>query len=336
LLEKMMLLMLLRLLLVQGLQVEPTVSSATVASQFSLTDYSGRLGTAHGRRRRSHAKDPVPEKKRALLIVAGLARHMEVTWPALEKAVVVPNEQAGYTFKTIFSTNTGLECNRESIKWSSRRCEEPSSDPKEHMDRIKKIMGARDVTVLHDDKGCNAPFHCAPWLERVHRVLATIVESGEKFDRVVALRPDIVLSPSRSCITGQSCGSDPFVEPPHLQLDRMCAEKPGFSFVGSAWRVRGRSYLHDRDLDFMHILCPGDELPAYQEATRVPLEPCSHPPYPPLPRGFHSTKGWDDRALFCRFVQVFTDRNVSISHWDDTYTATWPQPISFQLAKGDV
>jgi len=352
-----MLLMLLGLapLLVRGLQVEPTTSFAAAASQFSQVDYH----------------HPVQKKKSALLIVAGLTRHMEATWPALEKAVVEPNEQAGYTFKIIFSTNLNLECNRKSKKWSSRTCEEPSSDPKGHMDRIKKIMGARDVTVLHDDKVCREHHRleglrrpggdddlglpldevdlngfdadgrtyltvCSPWFERVHRVLAQIVESGEKFDRVVALRPDIVLTPPTSCNKVQCQGFDPFVEPPHLQLDKMCAQKPGFSFVDTLWQVQHRTYLHDRDLDFMHILCPGEEIPAYAEAIRVPLEPCSHRPYPPLPPGFHSSKGWHDKALFCRFVQVFTDRNVSISHWDDTVTAVWPHYSSFYVQEGSV
>jgi hypothetical protein len=341
-------------LLVRGLQVEPTASSAAAASQLS---------------------QPAPKKKRVLLIMAGLARHMEVTWPALEKAIVLPNEQAGYTFKMVFSTNASLECHRDSPRWRSRKCEEPVSDPTEHVGRIKRFFGARNVEVLHDTGVC-VPYRpgqnfresrqpdgdddvglpqpdgdddadlpqsrfdsrfrdrwekvpCAPWWERVHRVLAKTLESGEKFDRVVALRPDILVLGPTSCKAEENCNFNPSLEPPRLQLDKMCAEKPGISFVNPSYQVRKKSYFHDKDLDFLHILCPGEELPTYEEAIRVPLEPCSHEPYPALPPGFSSSKGWHDKALYCRFAQVFAGRNVSISHWDGRYTIGWPHSMGW-------
>jgi len=108
-----------------------------------------------------------------------------------------------------------------------------------------------------------------------------------------------------------------------MLLDEMCAKKPGFSFVTPSWRLKHRSFLHDRDLDFMHVLCPGTELPAYEEAMRTPLDQCPHGPPPPLPPGFISRKSWGRNAAFCQFVQVLNDSNIAISHWDDLYTIDW-------------
>lgn len=320
-------------LLVPGLQLEATESPAAAAFP------------------------RVAEKKRALLVIAGLARHIDATWPALEQAVVLPNEQAGYTFKIVFNTDAGLECHRESEKWNNRKCEEPT-DPTAHLGRIRKFFGARDVSVLHDNATClgqdrlapwlsgggaelDVPLDnvddqrvgkawtpCDPWFDRVHKVVAAVVKSGESFDRMVAMRPDIVLHPVVGEPHDRGINNPPLPPPPappQLLLDKMCAEKPGFSLVTGAWRRK--FWMHDRDGDFMNILCPGEELPTYAEATRVAMYPCGknrHGKHPPLPPGYHSDRAWDARAAYCRFVQTFYEHNVSMHHWDDSYTIDWP------------
>jgi len=169
---------------------------------------------------------------------------------------------------------------------------------------------------------------CDPWFERVHSVVAAFVKSGVQFDKVLAVRPDIVLHPVVGEAPDRGLDKPPLpppASPPQLLLDKMCAEKPGFSFVTPAWRRK--FWLHDRDTDFINLLCLGEELPTYAEAIRLPMEPCSKysaGKHPPLPPGFHSGRGWDAKSLYCRFVKTFYERNVSIYHWDDSYTLDWP------------
>lgn len=304
-----------------------------------------------------------------LLVVAGLSRHLEATWPGLERSLLVPNEEAGYEFRIIFSTDTSLGCHPGSPQWLSRKCEEPT-DRASQLQAIKEAIAPRKVEVVDPGPLCGAPSaqppaavggaplgeaseapydvgfewipdgaaallrtssSCAPWWERVHRVVAGVVEGGERFDRVVALRPDMVLQwapGGRSEVPGRPEG------PPELLLDRMCQQRPGLSFVTPNWTIPHRSTLHNRDLDFMHILCAGRMLHVYEEAIRAPSAPCFpairspaergllRPPT--IPPGFKNTKRWTVGSFLCGFVQAFNDSGVPLGHWDDTYHCGWP------------
>lgn len=294
--------------------------------------------------------------KQVLLIVAGLPRHIEETWPQMEQSLIVPNEEAGYSFTNFFVTNTGLACNKDSPMWKSRKCEEPT-DKESNVNQSKKLFAPRKVTVL-DHLGIieNNPYryggcHGGPeddgdeavivrarygshendddtdnacsgwtWWDRVHHVLERVAHEGlgARFDRMVALRPDVVLK------WAQISGRAPKTNLVEMRLEEMCEKRPGLSFVTGSWLQRGRTYLHDRDFDFMHILCPGDKLPAYEEAMRTPVKKCDHEPIPTLPPGFNSNKGWGRKALYCQFVQVLQIHNISVEHWDDSFHLGWP------------
>jgi len=154
------------------------------------------------------------------------------------------------------------------------------------------------------------------WWDRVHHVL-NYVGPGARFDRMVALRPDVVLQ--RAPREGAAPPEGGVV----LRLDEMCQKKPGLSFVTASWRRRRGAWLHDRDFDFMQILCPSEGLPVYELALRAPTETCKKGAVPALPPGFHSLKGWGAHAMFCRFVQVFQVSNISVSNWDDDYHLSW-------------
>jgi hypothetical protein len=303
---------------------------------------------------------PGAEERKVLLVVAGLPRHMEVTWPVLEQSVILPNERAGYTFTIFFSTNAGLECHQGSPTWRHRRCEEPTADRESHVRRIREFFAPRAVSVVDYDDTCAekgaangmaVPWEwnrdrnaaksklvmdgagerhealgggmCTPWWERVHRVVANVVESGQKFDRVVAMRPDVVV---------HHTGVRPPTGPVAMSLDEMCQEKPGFSFVTPSWTIKRRMYLHNRDLDFMHVLCPGKDLAVYEEALREPGAQCTardsegrQMMAPALPAEFQNTKWpWDRHAFYCRFVQLWEVNHISLSHWDSRFHLTWP------------
>jgi len=252
-------------------------------------------------------------KKSVLLVVAGLARHMEWHWPKWNESFIMPNEEAGYEFTIVFSTNAALGCREGSRKYPYSKCEEPV-DREWNVQEIKKWFAPRAVTVL-DYVGR------ASWWDRVHHALDNI-EAGARFDRVVAMRPDIVLGWS------QQNKVDPLV----LRLDEMCEKKPGFSIVDGSWTLTGR-YFHNRDIDFMQILCPGEKLLVYKEALRNPSAACSEEPIPTLPPGFISKKRWRvDKgaskrgwrlhgfsAQWCEFVKTFQISNISMSNWDDDY-----------------
>jgi len=292
--------------------------------------------------------------KKVLLIVAGLPRHIEETWPQMEESLIVPNEQAGYSFTNFFVTDTGLACHKDSPMWTSRKCEEPI-DKGSNVNQIKKLFAPREVTVLDyfgvtgiypyrvgchggpDDDGYEVSVRaqdgshendddtdnaCSGWTwwDRVHHVLERVAHEGlgARFDRMVALRPDVVLKWAQ--IPGRATTTNPVV----LRLEEMCEKRPGLSFVTGSWLQRGKFYLHDRDTDFMHILCPGDKLPAYEEAMRTPVKKCDHEPIPTLPPGFNSKKGWGRTALYCQFVQVLQIHNISLEHWDDSFHLGWP------------
>ncbi|CAK0798561.1 unnamed protein product [Prorocentrum cordatum] len=292
---------------------------------------------------------PDARERRVLLVVAGLSRHMEATWPLLEQSVIVPNERAGYTFTIFFSTNAGLECREGSPRWRYRKCEEPTVDRESHVKRIKEFFAPRVVSVVDFEDTCaergaaegmSVPWKvagsklfeaghaasgggmCTPWWDRVHRVVADMVESGQSFDRVVAMRPDAVV---------HHTGIRPPSGPVAMSLDEMCREKPGFSFVTPSWTAHRRMSLHNRDLDFMHILCPGKELAVYEKALRTPGDQCTardpvtkRVMVPALPAEFHSTKLWDKNAFYCQFVQLWETKNISLSNWDSRFHLTWP------------
>jgi hypothetical protein len=298
--------------------------------------------------------------RKVLLIVAGVNRRIEETWPALEQSLIVPNEGAGYSFTIFFCTNTGLACHEDSPLWKSRKCEEPT-DRETNVNQIKKVFAPREVTVIDyatlilpgisetdstgrimgsagmchgeadDDEDTDDACSGWSWWARVHHVLDRVGRAGlgRTFDRVVALRPDVVLQ------WAPTAGAPPRSGPVSLRLDEMCEKKPGLSFVTASWkRVRG-VWLHDRDMDFMHILCPGEKLPVYERAMRAPMAKCGHKPTPRLPPGFHSTKGWHDRAIYCKFVQVFQLFNISLGLWDDDYHLSWPKRFCTHKRPGE-
>lgn len=314
--------------------------------------------------------EAAPRNRSVLLVVAGLSRHFEATWPRLERSLLVPNEEAGYEFRIIFSTDTGLGCHRGSPKWESRKCEEPT-DRASQLLAIKEVIAPRKVEVVDPGLVCGAssarlpaavggalldelseaPYEvgfewipdgasaasllrtsssCAPWWERVHRVVADVVEGGERFDRVVAMRPDVVLQWEQ----GARRRIEAPKGPPELLLDRMCQQKPGLNFVTPNWTIPHRSSVHNRDLDFMHILCAGRMLHVYAEATRAPSAPCFAAVRSPaeralqippaIPPGFKNTKRWTVGSFLCGFVQAFNDSGIPLGHWDDTYHCGWP------------
>lgn len=303
-----------------------------------------------------------------LLIVAGLTRHFEATWPGLERSLLVPNEEAGYEFRIVFSTDTSLGCHSDSPRWGSRKCEEPT-DRASQLRAIKEVIAPRQVEVVDPGPLCGAlgtqlppapggaplgeaseaPYEvglewapagaaallrtgssCAPWWERVHRVVAGVVQGGGSFDRVVAVRPDVVLqrSPGEGAEGAEAGG------PPELLLDRMCEQRPGLSFVTPNWTIAHRSSLHNRDLDFMHLLCAGKMLHVYEAAIRAPSAGCFAAvrspaerrllQAPQIPLGFKNTKRWTVDAFLCGLVQAFNDSGVPLGHWDDTYHCGWP------------
>lgn len=299
-----------------------------------------------------------------LLVVAGLTRHLEATWPGLERSLLAPNEEAGYEFRITFSTETSLGCRRGSPRWESRKCEEPT-DRASQLRAIEEVVAPRKVEVVDPGPVCGAPSahppaaageasaapyevgfewipdgaaallrtssSCAPWWERVHRVVAGVVKGGEGFDRVVALRPDMVLQwapGGRLEAPGRPEG------PPELLLDQMCQQRPGLSFVTPNWTIPHRSSLHNRDLDFMHVLCAGGALPVYEKAIRAPSAGCfagvRSPARrkllraPKIPPGFKNTKRWTVDAFLCGLVQAFNDSGVPLGVWDDTYHCEWP------------
>ena len=60
-------------------------------------------------RARSPHRTPARSKS-VLLLVAGLTRHFEETWPKIRASLLEPNEAAGYNFTILVSTSTGIGC----------------------------------------------------------------------------------------------------------------------------------------------------------------------------------------------------------------------------------
>lgn len=281
--------------------------------------------------------------KSVLLLVAGLTRHFEETWPKIRASLLEPNEAAGYSFTILVSTSTGRGCKPDSPKFKERKCEE-DVDRGWLLRRIKSVMAPNEVQVLdHSDHLCSPDGSyrremanitlqedggfegggvCAPWFARLTRVLEKAIASGKTFDRVVAIRPDIAYH--RESNEAAHLLGDDLQGTAKLLLDPMCAKKPGFSFVTPTWEIRGRGWLHNRDLDFTHILCDGAKLDVYQSASRSVGQKCDNDVVlPPLPPGFQSTRGWHKGAWFCRFVQMWSQNNISIYHWDDVFHNDW-------------
>lgn len=184
-------------------------------------------------------------------------------------------------------------------------------DRDSNVQEIKKWFAPRAVTVL--DYVGDARRQGFSWWDRVRHALDNI-EAGARFDRVVALRPDAVLGFAHK---NELHPKD--VDPLVLRLDEMCEKKPGFRIVDGSWKLLMR-YFHNRDIDFMQILCPGERLPVYKEALRLPTAPCVEEPIPTLPPGFITKKRWTiNKGGYCEFVKTFQINNISMSNWDDDY-----------------
>jgi len=90
-------------------------------------------------------------------------------------------------------------------------------------DAIVRAQDGSHANVDDTDNACSG----WTWWDRVHHVLERVVQDGQgaRFDRMVALRPDVVVK------WAQIDGVTPNKNPVELRLEEMCHKRPGFSFV---------------------------------------------------------------------------------------------------------
>lgn len=316
-----------------------------------------------------HRKDSVigaSTPKRALVILAGLMRHFELSWPGIVRDLIEPNEQDGYQFSIVVATSLGAKCLPNGTLWHKRKCEDVDSNETdaEHEDRIRNIIAPRIVDIVDNRSVCPMPkfvlehkamvqrraeeaekrkptlardrdydrgrtididmtvedadtadelegFLCNNFMNRVGEVLA--MYEGKVFDRVIALRPDVRLIDSSSGAAKT------------MRFDEVCAASPGFNIISHDVEItRPRVFFHNRDMDFIQLLCAGGDRSLYRDALADwGACKCKHKQtVAPLPPGFISTHGWSCGAVMCNFVATF-DGKLPLRNLDDQYFASW-------------
>lgn len=229
-----------------------------------------------------------------LLIVAGLLRHYEVTWPLLVRDLVAPMEGLGLDVNIVLNTDLTWTCVNGSGRWRTRRCEERRPElaaatgrqlAQSLLPRGAELMDMRDVKGTY-----------MRWIQ----ALDLVQSRGERFDFVVALRPDIFLIDPRTRRRKV------------FDLREACARRPGLGIVSG--HFRRRCFFHDRDWDFMAVLCDGARLELMAQALSGFWQSCEALPAaggrspPPLPGSFRPSLNWTSRSWNCLVVASLAGR----------------------------
>merc|ERR1712070_100084 len=195
-------------------------------------------------------------KGRLLVVLAGLMRDYDKTWPKVQRSLQMDKWEACKVGMPMVIVDTDLSnpCSEKDIK--AKRCDEGRLTGQALENDYKKTIGRWYGETISDDS--------TSW-HRFASVVKDLYDHGQldKFSHFVLLRPDVFLTPK--------IRSDEITS---LDVGEVCKKNPGFNII-SGKPVAGMDF-HDRDYDYGYMTDRADLLATFFLGLEMGLGNCAH------------------------------------------------------------